>query len=55
MAIDADQPYHSIREEDPDVHHVFEDCPNGQQILPENRRDGTNDWPLCGSCRNMQS
>jgi hypothetical protein len=30
------------------VHHIFEDCPNGQQILPENRRDGTNGWPLCG-------
>lgn len=52
MAIPS-EPYHSIEPTDPDVHHVFEDCPNGQQILPQNRRDGTNNWPKCGSCVNM--
>jgi hypothetical protein len=46
-------PYHSINPTDPDVHHVFSDCPNGQQIPPQNRREGTNGWPLCGSCQNM--
>lgn len=46
-------PYHSTNPTDPDVHHVFSDCPNGQQIPPGNRRDGTNGWPMCGTCRNM--
>ncbi|MCU1370093.1 MAG: hypothetical protein JWO77_1287 [Ilumatobacteraceae bacterium] len=45
--------YHSTNETDPDKHHVFSDCPNGQQIPAANRRSGTNGWPLCGSCKNM--
>jgi len=55
MAIPSDQPYHSIDERDPDVHHISEDCLSGQQIQDRNRRIGTNGWPLCGSCENMQS
>jgi hypothetical protein len=47
------RPYHSTNPTDPDVYHVFSDCPNGQQIPPENHAWGTNDWGLCGSCRNM--
>lgn len=39
---DPDIPYHSIDPSDPDVYHDYEDCPNGQQIPPKNRRDGTN-------------
>jgi hypothetical protein len=35
----------------PDVHHLFSDCPSGQQIPPENREEGTDGWPLCGHCR----
>jgi hypothetical protein len=46
-------PYHSIDPTDPDVQHVFSDCPNGEQIPSRNRRDGTNGWPMCGTCRNM--
>ena len=46
-------PYHSNNPNDPDVHHVFSDCPSGQQIPPENLRDGANGWPMCGSCRDM--
>jgi len=46
-------PYYSIIQTDPDVHHVFDDCPNGQQIPDANRRSGTNDWPLCGNCERM--
>lgn len=49
MAIPS-PPYHSINPTDPDVHHTYEDCPNGQQIPTENKRWGTNDWPKCGSC-----
>jgi hypothetical protein len=45
--------YHSTNQTDPDVHHVFSDCPNGQQIPSANRRSGTNGWPLCGSCKNL--
>lgn len=50
MAIPS-EPYHSIDPTDPDVHHIYEDCPNGQQIPDRNRRDGTNGWPLCGQLR----
>jgi len=46
-------PYHSIVQTDPDVHHVHSNCPNGQQIPAANKRQGTNDWPLCGSCKRM--
>lgn len=45
--------YHSTNPSDPDVHHVFSDCPNGQQIPAANKRPGTNGWPMCGSCKNM--
>jgi hypothetical protein len=45
--------YHSINETDPDVHHVHDDCPSGQQIPSFNRRNGTNGWPLCKHCADM--
>ena len=54
MAIKSD-PYHSIESSDPDVHHVFADCPNGLQIIGDNRRPGTSNWPMCGTCKNMSS
>lgn len=46
-------PYHSINPTDPDVHHTFDNCPSGQQIPLRNRRQGTNNWPLCKHCRDM--
>lgn len=46
-------PYHSTNLSDPDVHHVHNDCPNGQQIPAANRSQGTGGYPLCGSCRRM--
>jgi hypothetical protein len=46
-------PYYSANPSDPDVHHVFSDCPNGQQISSYNRRDGTGGYPMCGTCQNM--
>jgi hypothetical protein len=45
--------YHSINETDPDVHHVHDNCPSGQQIPSFNRRNGTNGWPLCKHCADM--
>ncbi len=54
MTIPSD-PYYSIDPSDLDRYHVFADCPNGVQILPQHRRNGTNDSPLCGSCEDMQS
>jgi len=45
--------YHSIVLTDPDVHHVFSNCPNGQQIPAANKRTGTHNWPLCGNCKRM--
>jgi hypothetical protein len=52
MAIPS-APYHSTNPTDPDVYHVFSDCPNGEQIPPENWASGANNWDLCGSCKNM--
>jgi hypothetical protein len=52
MAIKSD-PYYSVDPTDPRVHHVYTDCPNGQQIDPPNRRSGTGALPLCGSCERL--
>jgi len=46
-------PYHSTDQTDPDVHHLFSDCPNGEQIPAANKKQGTNNWPMCGTCANM--
>lgn len=43
-------PYHSINTSDPDVHHVHNDCPTGQQIPPQNKRPGTGEKRLCIQC-----
>ncbi len=43
-------PYYSTNPSDPDVHHVFNDCPAGKQIPSANRRPGTNHYPLCKRC-----
>jgi len=52
MAIPS-KPYHSTSPTDPDVYHVFSDCPNGEQIAPESFDWGTNGWDKCGTCKNM--
>lgn len=46
-------PYHSSNATDPDVHHVHDDCPSGQQIPAWNWRSGTNNYPLCKHCKEM--
>ena len=53
MAIPS-APYHSTDPTDPDVHHIYKDCPNGQQIPPRNFAWGMNGWPLCGTCERMR-
>jgi hypothetical protein len=50
---DPTLPYISTNPTDPDVHHLFSDCPSGQQIPPENREEGSNGWPLCDHCRRL--
>ena len=44
------QPYYSINPADPDVHHDHDDCPSGQQIPLQNKRQGTNGYPRCKHC-----
>lgn len=45
--------YHSTNPADPDVHHVHDTCPNGQQIPAHNRSRGTGGLPLCKRCAQM--
>jgi len=42
--------YYSIDSHDPAVYHDKENCPDGKQILPENRRLGTGGHPHCKEC-----
>jgi hypothetical protein len=43
-------PYYSISREDHQVYHNKSNCPDGERIKPENRRDGTDGRPLCKEC-----
>jgi hypothetical protein len=43
-------PWHSIKQ---NVHHNNTDCPEGNNIEPENRRSGTGGKPLCDRCENL--
>lgn len=43
-------PYHSISPEDKPVYHYKGNCPDGERILPKNRRDGTGGRPRCLEC-----
>lgn len=45
-----DQAYYSINPDDPDVHHVYDDCVSGKQIPPINRRLGDGGYRLCEHC-----
>lgn len=42
--------YHSTNPSDPDVHHVHDDCPTGQQIPWQNRAAGTGGYRQCMQC-----
>lgn len=41
-------PWHSIKA---DVHHNETNCNTGNNIEPENRREGTGGKPLCAECK----
>ena len=44
--------YWTTTEEDKAVYHIYEDCSEGEKILPENREDGDPpaDRTLCEVC-----
>jgi hypothetical protein len=44
------RPYHSISPEDRQVYHDKSNCPDGERILPQNRREGTANRPHCLEC-----
>jgi hypothetical protein len=43
-------PYHSISPEDRQVYHDKSNCPDGERILPHNKRSGTGGRPRCLEC-----
>jgi len=43
--------YHSVKETDPQVHHVFSDCYEGNNIEEKNKRPGAEGRPMCDRCR----
>lgn len=45
--------YYSTHPSDPDVYHDQGNCPSGQRIPSQNKRSGTNGYPLCGHCKKM--
>ena len=42
--------YYSVSPEDPEVYHDKDRCPTGQQILPQNKRYGTDNRDHCKQC-----
>lgn len=42
--------YHSSIPRDPNVYHVYRDCPVGRQVPRTNWRSGTNRWEQCETC-----
>lgn len=42
--------YYSINPSDPDVYHDYDDCKEGKQIPPHNKRQGTNGYRRCLTC-----
>jgi hypothetical protein len=43
-------PYYSISPEDKQVYHDKGNCPDGERILPVNKRSGTGNRPRCLEC-----
>ncbi len=54
MTIPAN-PYYSIDPSNSDRHHIFADCPNGMQIRPQHRRNGTNESPLVEAAKTYRA
>ena len=42
--------YYSISPEDHEVYHDKSNCPDGEQIKPQNKRSGTAGRPYCKQC-----
>jgi hypothetical protein len=47
---EAAAPFHA---EGGKVHHIRTDCTTGNDVEPENRREGTGDLPLCPKCKRL--
>ena len=43
-------PWHSVKPNDPQVHHNDTLCKTGNNIERENRREGAGGRPLCKEC-----
>lgn len=43
-------PYYSISPEDRQVYHDKSNCPDGERIMWQNRRPGTDDREHCKEC-----
>jgi hypothetical protein len=43
-------PYYSISPEDRHVYHDKSNCPDGERILPQNKRQGTGGRAHCLEC-----
>lgn len=48
-------PWHSIKPNDPQVHHDNTACTEGNNIEQENRREGTGNRPKCDHCDRLDS
>lgn len=45
------EPFHSRRY--PGVYHLYQECPEGDNISPENKAMGTGDGKLCDRCQDL--
>jgi hypothetical protein len=50
LAMAKKSPWHSIKQS---VHHNDTACTEGNNIEPENKRDGTGGKPLCSHCARL--
>lgn len=45
--------FHSVKETDRQVYHDNDECTEGNNIEPENRRPGTDNRPRCEHCARL--
>ena len=48
-------PFYSVKSTDRAVYHNNSKCTEGNNIEPENRRNGTGNRPLCSHCSRLNS
>ena len=46
-------PWHSTKDNDPNVYHDNTSCTEGNNIEDKNRRDGTGNRPQCQHCARL--